>query len=81
MIQRQLWQWLHHEAKLDDGRAITKKLYSEILAEEHERIKKLYSDQIESLNALQEARNLLNQFILLKDFPEFIPSLAYSKLD
>ena len=29
----QLWQWLHHQVKLDDGRIVTPKLYSEAQTE------------------------------------------------
>ncbi|MBZ0299259.1 MAG: malate synthase A, partial [Anaerolineae bacterium] len=35
----QVWQWLHHQATLDDGRALTEDLYGQLLAEEMDAIR------------------------------------------
>lgn len=77
----QLWQWLHHEASLDDGRMITIELYQKIVREECERITILYQNQSVALTKLKEAKDLLNQLVLHKGFPEFLTLVAYSNLD
>lgn len=77
----QLWQWVHHKAILDDGRVITSKLYQKVVEEECQRIKDLYQGNPVALDKLEEAKNLLNQFVLNKDFPEFLTSLAYLNLE
>lgn len=77
----QLWQWLHHGAKLDDGRPITTTLYHKIVNEESESLKNLYAGHPEALNKLKEAQDLLNQFVLEKKFSEFLTTIAYSNLE
>lgn len=34
----QLWQWVHHSAKLDDGKQITSGLVSDVLAQEAQKL-------------------------------------------
>ena len=34
----QIWQWLHNDARLDDGRTVTKSLFQKMLSEEMSRI-------------------------------------------
>lgn len=77
----QLWQWLHHGAKLDDGRIITTTLYHKVFQDESESLKNLYAGNIEALKKLKEAQDLLNQLVLEKKFPEFLTSIAYSNLE
>jgi len=67
----QLWQWIKNQEKLDDGRLITRELYSQIADEE-----------IASLTAQQpgryaEARKILDNLVLNDLFIEFLTIPAY----
>ncbi len=77
----QLWQWLHHGARLEGGESITKELYQKIVTEECEHLKTLYQGHSEALDKIKEAQDLLNQLVLHKEFPEFLTLIAYKNLD
>ena len=63
----QVWQWLHHGAKLSDGRVVTEKLVQHIITEE-------FPD--ESL-----ATQLFTELMTGSDFPEFLTLVAYEHLE
>jgi malate synthase len=69
----QLWQWLYHQAKLDDGRPFTRELYDQIRAEE--------LAELEDSDLYQKAAEVLDTLILSEDFVEFLTYLAYPRLD
>lgn len=70
----QLWQWVHHQAKLDDGTAVTAELYQETRA----RIEKeLEGNQIPHLKT---ACRLLDELVLSEDFAEFLTLGGYNVL-
>ena len=71
----QLWQWVHHEAKLDDGRPITKALYNEVRSEE---LTKLGGP---SAGHLKDAAEVLDALVLDKEFTDFLTYTAYDYLD
>jgi malate synthase len=72
----QIWQWIRHSAKLDDGRVIDAALCRKVLAEE---LAKLHEP------ARPEARyaaaaNLFRQLIEAPGFPEFLTLPAYDMI-
>jgi malate synthase len=71
----QLWQWLYHQAKLDDDRLITPDLYEQIRAEELTKLGGLHPGRY------QEAAEILDQLILGDNFIEFLTFVAYPHLD
>jgi malate synthase len=62
----QLWQWIHHDACLQDGRAVTKDLYDLIKKEEITKIAGC-SDK-----SLKNAENILDDLVLTPRFEEFL---------
>ena len=71
----QLWQWIQHNAELDDGRSITSDLYETLRDEE-----------LASLGGSGESRfgdavEILDQLVLTEEFPEFLTLPAYEYLD
>lgn len=77
----QLWQWLHHNAALSDGRHVTTELYQNFVNEEMDKIKAQYHENTIALNKLTEARHLLDRLVLSKEFFEFLTTMAYDKLN
>jgi malate synthase len=63
----QVWQWVHHGAKLSDGRVVTEKLVRQMIAQEFPR---------ESL-----AAGLFAQLMTGTEFPEFLTLVAYEHLE
>src|SRR4029077_3896556 len=66
----QLWQWVHHHAKLEDGRAVTTELVEQTIAA------KLAATQPKvdaaRFTAYQRAAVLMRKLIASPTFPEFL---------
>ncbi|MCB0150453.1 MAG: malate synthase A, partial [Caldilineaceae bacterium] len=71
----QIWQWIHHGARLDDGRPVTRSLYEQLRNEE---LVKLGGT---SAGRYEEAAELLDELCLSDQFIEFLTLIAYSHLD
>jgi malate synthase len=70
----QLWQWLCHGAKLDDGRVFTKAMYEQIRTEE---LAKLGGADTAHYG---EAVAILDELVLNDNFIEFLTFVAYPYL-
>ncbi|HRA66220.1 MAG TPA: malate synthase A, partial [Caldilinea sp.] len=71
----QIWQWLHHSAALDDGRAVTRELYVRMRDEE---LTKLGGATAERY---ADAAEILDKLCLSDSFIEFLTLIAYDYLD
>ncbi|HEV2846032.1 MAG TPA: malate synthase A, partial [Thermoanaerobaculia bacterium] len=71
----QLWQWVHHRAKLDDGRQVTPELYREIRDQELRKLGGAEGGQ------LREAAEILDSLVLSRDFVPFLTVEAYERLE
>jgi len=80
----QIWQWIHHGATLDDGRAITAELVRELATEELETIRSEIGDDewFEREGRPQESRELFEAVALsgADEFVEFLTLPAYERL-
>jgi malate synthase len=72
----QIWQWIHHERTLDDGRAITLELYKTLLAEELKTIK----DENGTDLPYDKAAEMVTDLVSKKEFAEFLTLPAYAQL-
>jgi malate synthase len=73
----QLWQWIHHQVILEDGRAVTTSFYNEVCQEEYEKIKKQLKNDNRDTLALSTARLILDRLVLNSHFEEFLTLKAY----
>jgi malate synthase len=76
----QVWQWIHHGAALEDGRAVTRDLFSRLLDDE---VCKLLKDVGEArfvAGRFREARDLFHTLSTKKTFEEFLTLPAYEVL-
>ncbi|SPE22005.1 malate synthase A [Candidatus Sulfotelmatomonas gaucii] len=74
----QLWQWLHNEAKLSDGRVVDAPLVENIIANELSRQK----SQVDAArySAYEKAANLMRDLVLAPLFTEFLTLPAYERI-
>jgi malate synthase len=77
----QVWQWLHHNAKLDDGRALTESLYRQLLVEEMQAIRQEIGDDRFEGGHFEKARDLFDQMIRSPQMVEFLTIPAYDEID
>ena len=72
----QIWQWIRHGAKLDDGRVVDAALCREILDEE---LAKLL-ETTEGRGRYEDAATLFRELIEAPTFPEFLTMPAYDMI-
>jgi malate synthase len=82
IARSQVWQWVHHGAKLEDGRAVTPELVRGLVEEELEKIRaEVGNDEwFHSEGRPAESRSLFEQVALADEFVEFLTLPAYEKL-
>lgn len=76
----QVWQWLHHRAKLDDGRELTTDLYNQFLNEELQTIRSEIGDERFEGGHFEQASKLFDEMITNNTFTEFLTLPAYAYL-
>jgi malate synthase len=74
----QLWQWVHHGARLQDGRAVTVELVEKTIADELAATKPKVDDA--RFSAYQRAAKLMRTLIESPTFPEFLTVPAYAEV-
>ena len=76
----QLWQWIHHQAKLDDGRTIDAALYSRLRDEELSSIRQRLGDARVAQGFLASATRIFDALILDAELADFLTLPAYEEL-
>jgi malate synthase len=79
----QVWQWIRHGVKLDDGRPVTAELVRALEDSELERIRREVGDDewFEREGRPGESRELFERVALSEDFVEFLTLPAYERLE
>jgi malate synthase len=82
IARAQVWQWIHHEATLDDGRTIAPELVRELETSELERIRSEIGDDewFEKEGRPDLSRDLFERVALSDEFVEFLTLPAYDEL-
>jgi len=73
----QVWQWVKHSAKLDDGQPITKDLVKQILADELEKIKTSVGEENFSAGKYSLAGEIFQKIATNDEFVDFLTLPAY----
>jgi malate synthase len=77
----QIWQWVHHGAKLTDGRTVTPELVREILDEETAKIREAVGEETWEAGRPEETREIFERMALSDELIEFLTLPAYEYLD
>ena len=77
ICRAQLWQWLRHGAKLDDGRGFDAELYRRFADDECGR----FAGERSSGDSFHNARRLFDSMVLGAGFEEFLTVPAYALLE
>lgn len=81
IARSQVWQWLHHNGTLDDGRQVTRDLYREIFDAEVEKIKKAWGPANVAKSRLAEAALLFDKLVTAEQLSDFLTLPAYQYLE
>ena len=76
----QLWQWLHKEAKLDNGTIFNIEMYVNLQNEELEKIKKVVGNNRFVTGKFDLAIRLFDELVLSEEYQEFLTLEAYNYL-
>jgi len=77
----QVWQWLHHGAALNDGRAVTPELVRAVTAEELEKLRKALGPARFDGGQFALAARLFDELMTGTEFADFLTLKAYDYLD
>jgi len=80
ICRAQIWQWIHHSAKLLEGPTITRELFRTFLKQEIARITKGARPPSDNAPDNKTAGELLDTLVTSDSFPEFMTLLAYDSL-
>jgi malate synthase len=80
IARSQVWQWVHHGARLQDGRPVTRELVRRIADEEVDRFREEIGDDSGLARRLAQARDLLEHVALDDPFVEFLTFPGYAIL-
>jgi len=73
----QVWQWIRHQAKLDDGTTVSPDRFRKVVAEEMDRVRAEIGDERFTRGKFKEARELFERLSLAPRFEEFLTVPAY----
>lgn len=81
IARSQVWQWVHHGGRLDDGKKIDHALYRTILDQEIEKIKEAWGEQNVAKSRLAEAALLFDKLVSSEQLADFLTLPAYQYLE
>jgi malate synthase len=80
ICRAQVWQWLRHGSRLDNGRTVTEELVRATIAEQLETMRnKIGADRFDR-GHYREAAEILEPLILAREFVDFLTLPAYERL-
>jgi malate synthase len=77
----QVWQWIRHETRMQDGRTVSRELVHELVIDEMAKIQESYGEDLFARGRFDEARHLFETVALSDEFPEFLTLKAYELID
>lgn len=73
----QIWQWLHYDIQLENGKTLNPELYKSIRTEEIFKIKSLIGNEEFNKRNFNKAIEIFDNLVLNKEFKEFLTLEAY----
>jgi malate synthase len=77
----QLWQWIHHGTRLEDGRTVTAELVRALEAEELANLREMLGSAAYEAGRFADAAAIFESVALSNDYIEFLTIPAYEYLD
>ena len=77
----QVWQWIRHGAKMDDGRIVTAELALATFQEEMDKIRRVVGEKTYAAGKYDLASKIFEELITSKEFVQFLTIPAYEYLD
>jgi malate synthase len=81
IARSQVWQWVHHRARLSDGTSITPELVGRIADEELAKLRSAYGEEAFGRGHFAQARQVFDKVALSHQFEDFLTLPAYQLID
>lgn len=75
-----IWQWIHHQKSLSDGRPVTRELFRQMLAEELHRIQQELGEERFNRGRFPEAAQLMERITTQDELVDFLTLPGYALL-
>ena len=79
-MRAQVWQWIHHKARLGDGQVLTKESFSRMLDQEMDTLKGQLGPERWARGHFPEAIRLFREFSTSATLAPFLTLPAYERL-
>jgi malate synthase len=73
----QIWQWLYHRSRLEDGREVTADLFRKICDDEMAKVREAIGPTTYDAGRFEDATELFTEMSLALEFEEFLTIPAY----
>ncbi|MEP7375806.1 MAG: malate synthase A [Chitinophagaceae bacterium] len=80
ICRTQVWQWIHHRAKLDDGREINQSLYEDLRDDEIEEIRQMVGSKAYQDGYYVQAICIFNKLVVQDKWEDFLTLSAYDHI-
>jgi len=77
----QLWQWVHHGARMNDGSEVTTQRVLSTIPTVLAKIRRQVGDARYNGGAFELAARLFSEMTQSAEFPEFLTAVAYQNID
>jgi malate synthase len=81
ICRAQVWQWVRHGAKMNDGRTITADLVGQLIDEQIVKLRQQMGTEKFDLTRYVTASELLEKMMTSPEFTEFLTLVAYDHID
>jgi len=81
IARSQVWQWVHHGVRLNEGPIVNRAFVEQAIDQELGKIRHSIGEDAFAGGKFQEARDLLEHVALSDDFVEFLTLPAYERID
>ncbi|MGH3444715.1 MAG: malate synthase A, partial [Nocardioidaceae bacterium] len=76
----QVWQWLHNDVELADGRTVTRAMVEEMIEAEMADIRDQVGDEAYASGRWDDARATFTDMALAEEYPDFLTLPAYERM-
>jgi malate synthase len=80
ICRSQVWQWLKHKAKLDDGRPVEEALVGDVITEEMAKLKQVIGADRYGAGHFKDAVGLFLEVATPPEFIDFLTLPAYQRV-
>jgi len=81
IARSQVWQWVHHGVRLNEGPIVNRAFVEQAIDQELGKIRLSIGEDAFARGKFQDARDLLEQVALSDDFVEFLTLPAYERIE